>query len=62
MDASAGVVKRLADLDLTGLSFIQLKRLHNALEQASKAVAKESRQRAAEDDAGDTVRIKSPKE
>lgn len=58
---SAAVVDGLDSLDLTTLSFVQLKRFHNALQQASSDVDKESVRRSAEDNSGDTVRVPSPK-
>ena len=60
MDPSVGIVKRLAELDLSALSFIQLRRLQSALEQGASAVDKESQKRSAEENSGDTVRIPSP--
>lgn len=60
-DPSTGVVSSLEKLDLTALSFIQLRRLHNVLQQASNDVDKESVRRSEEDSSGDTVRVPSPK-
>ena len=61
IDPSSGVVESLEKLDLTTLSFIQLRRLHNVLKQASVEVDKATRRRSAEDNTGDTVRVPSPK-
>jgi len=60
-DPSAGIVDRLDSLDLATLSFVQLKRLHNALQQASNDVDKESARRSEEDSDGDTVQVASPR-
>ena len=51
----------LDSLDLATLSFVQLKRLHNALQQASNDVDKESARRSEEDSDGDTVQVASPR-
>jgi hypothetical protein len=59
-DPSSGVVKLLEKLDLTTLSFTQLRRLQNVLHKASGEVASESAQRAENDASGDTVRVPSP--
>ncbi len=59
-DPSSGVVKSLEQLDLKGLSFIQLRRLHSVLQKASEEVDQESRRRSEEDNSGDTVRVPSP--
>ncbi|MFT5500044.1 MAG: hypothetical protein ACI88G_000170 [Woeseiaceae bacterium] len=60
-DQSLTIINALAMLDLNGLSFVQLKRLHKALQHASEDVAKESERRADSDMSGDTVRVPSPK-
>ena len=59
-DPSTGVVDSLEDLDLAALSFVQLRRLHKVLQQASNDVEKETARRAQEDSSGDTVRVPSP--
>ena len=59
-DPSTGVVDSLEKLDLAALSFIQLRRLHNVLRQASGDVEKETARRAEEDSSGDTVSVPSP--
>jgi len=59
-DPSTGIVDLLAILDLTTLSFTQLRRLQKVLQQASGQVASESQRRAENDAPGDTVRIPSP--
>lgn len=61
IDPSTGVVDSLEKLNLTTLSFIQLRRLRNVLQQASDDVEKETARRAEEDNSGDTVRVPSPK-
>ena len=60
-DPSSDALENLEKLDLAALSFIQLRRLHNALKQVSNEVDQETQRRAAEDSAGDTVRVPSPK-
>lgn len=62
-DAYEGVLEHLDRLDLAALSFVQLRRLHKLLADASIRVDEESLQRAddADDDSsGDTVRVPSP--
>ncbi len=59
-DPSADVARRLEQLDLAALSFIQLKRFQSALRQAMAEVDQESGRRSAEDNSGDTVRVPSP--
>jgi hypothetical protein len=59
-DPSSAVVETLERIDLKTLSFIQLKRLYNVLQQASAEVDIEFRRRAEEDSAGDTVRVQTP--
>ncbi|MDH3441218.1 MAG: hypothetical protein OEM63_10725 [Gammaproteobacteria bacterium] len=54
-------INELVLLDLDGLSFVQLKRLENILQQAREAVAAESLKRAQADNSGDTVNVPSPK-
>ena len=61
IDPSTGVVDSLEKLKLSTLSFIQLRRLRNVLQQASDDVEKETARRAEEDNSGDTVRVPSPK-
>jgi len=60
-DAMFDLVSSLGKLELSELSFIQLRRLHKILTQASAEVAAESDKRSANDKLGDTVRITSPK-
>ena len=60
-DASLQVINALSTLDVSGLSFIQLKRLHKALQQACTDIAAESGRRAESDNSGDTVKVPSPK-
>jgi len=59
-DPASGVVGKLEKLDLSALSFTQLRRLRSALKHAFSAVDKESERRSAEESSGDTVRIPSP--
>jgi hypothetical protein len=60
-DSSLQAINALATLDLAGLSFIQLRRLHKVLLQACKDVAGESERRSEADNSGDTVKVPSPK-
>jgi hypothetical protein len=59
-DQSLSIINALAMLELSGLSFVQLKRLHKALAHACEDVAKESARRSETDVSGDTVRVPSP--
>ena len=56
-DSTVELIESLATLDVKGLSFVQLKRLHKVLEHACDAVANESAARAENEEAGDTVRV-----
>jgi len=60
IDPSAAVVKTLERIDLKAMSFVQLKRLHKVLQQASVEANAEFRRRTEENSAGDTVRVQSP--
>ena len=60
-DSSLEVIRALSVLDLSGLSFIQLKRLEKVLQEACNDVVVESTKRAAVDNSGDTVKVPSPK-
>lgn len=60
-DSSLQAINALSTLDLTGLSFIQLRRLYKMLTQACVDVAAESARRAESDNSGDTVKVPSPK-
>ena len=51
------LIETLATLDIKGLSFVQLKRLHKVLLYACDAVESESAARAESEDSGDTVRV-----
>lgn len=59
-DSSLQTINALSTLDLSGLSFIQLRRLHKALLQACQDVTSESDRRSAADNSGDTVKVPSP--
>ncbi len=59
-DPISGIVQSFEQLDLSSLSFIQLRRLHNLLEQASGEIELELQRRSVEDNSGDTVRVPSP--
>ncbi len=59
-DTSLNAINALSILDLGELSFVQLKRLHKILQQASADVAAESARRTSEDNSGDTVKVPSP--
>jgi hypothetical protein len=60
-DPSTRVADGLEKLDLTTMSFIQLRRLQNVLRKVAVDVEKESARRADADASGDTVRVSSPK-
>jgi len=60
-DISLKAVNALSTLDLTGLSFVQLRRLHKVLLQACEDIEKETVVRADSDNSGDTVRVPSPR-
>jgi len=60
-NSSLEAINALALLDLSGLSFVQLKRLEQVLQHAREAVARESAQRARADNTGDTVNVPTPK-
>ena len=59
-DASLQAINALSVLDIGSLSFIQLRRLQKALEQACSDVAEETARRSEADASGDTVRVPSP--
>ena len=59
-DLSLGAIHALAILDVKVLSYLQLRRLNEALTKASEAVSKETMLRAANEHGGDTVRVPSP--
>ena len=59
-DSSLEAISALAGLDLTELSFVQLKRLQKILNQACEDVQAESQRRAETDNSGDTVKVPSP--
>jgi hypothetical protein len=56
-DSSLQAVNALATLDIRDLSFVQLKRLLKALQQACADVEAESVRRAEEENSGDTVTV-----
>jgi hypothetical protein len=60
-NSSLAAVDALSTLDLTGLSYIQLHRLHKVLLRVCDDVARETEMRAENDNSGDTVRVPSPK-
>jgi len=60
-DSSLEAVSALSVLDLSELSFVQLKRLEKILQQSCKDVAAESARRAQVDNSGDTVTVQAPK-
>lgn len=60
-DLSLGAIHALSILDVKVLSYLQLRRLNDALIKASEAVSKEIMLRAASDNGGDTVRVQSPR-
>jgi hypothetical protein len=60
-DTSLTAVNALSTLNLTSLSFVQLRRLHKVLLQACADIEKETAVRADSDNSGDTVRVPSPR-
>lgn len=59
-DSSLEAINALSVLDLSALSFVQLKRLEKVLQQACDTVAAELAERAEIDNSGDTVKVPSP--
>ena len=59
-DSTLGAINALSTLDLTSLSFIQLKRLQKVLQEANQDVQDEAKRRAEQDNSGDTVAVPSP--
>lgn len=59
-DAAQRAIDALRDVNFNALSFVQLKRLHTALADASRSVASETGRRAESDAQGDTVRVALP--
>lgn len=59
-DSALATINALSVLDLHGLSFVQLRRLHKVLKQACGDVDAETKRRADADNSGDTVRVQSP--
>ncbi|MGI9260467.1 MAG: hypothetical protein ACR2QR_00455 [Woeseiaceae bacterium] len=59
-DSSLEAINALSGLELSSLSFVQLKRLEKVLQQIREAVAAESTRRAEVDNSGDTVNVPSP--
>ena len=61
--AYASILDSLDRLELSALSYVQLRRLHKILADASVSVDEESLRRsddADDDNSGDTVRVASP--
>ena len=56
-DSSLEAITALTALDLSGLSYVQLKRLEKRLREVSAAVQSEIEKRAEVDNAGDTVTV-----
>lgn len=59
--ACVDVISVLDKLDVQDMSFVQLKRLHNALQKTSQRIVDESARRTDVAGSGDTVKIQSPK-
>ena len=53
-------INALSGLDLSQLSFVQLKRLQKILQQAFNDIEAESQRRTDTDNSGDTVKVPSP--
>jgi hypothetical protein len=60
-DLSLGAIHALSILDVKILSYLQLRRLGAALDNALESVSKETMLRAASENGGDTVRVPSPR-
>jgi len=60
-NTSLDAINALSVLDLGGLSYVQLRRLQEILQQACQDADAEIRRRAAENNSGDTVKVPSPK-
>lgn len=56
-DPSLEVIQAIENTDLKALSYIQLRRLYATVMQAVDEVDEELKLRAAEDNAGDTVKV-----
>jgi hypothetical protein len=62
VDAQASkAIKALAEVDITELSYVKLRRLNAALIQACEKLKQESASRSENTIAGDTVRVPSPR-
>jgi hypothetical protein len=60
-DLSLGVIHAVKRLDVSALSYVQLRRLYAALIYTTKAVDDEITKRSDGSELGETVRIQSPK-
>lgn len=60
-DMTPGVIEAVKTLDMTTLSYVQLRRLRTALANTSNAVNEEIAKRSGADNLGETVRIQTPK-
>ncbi|MBT8077551.1 MAG: hypothetical protein KJO31_03200 [Gammaproteobacteria bacterium] len=59
-DLSLGVIHALALMDVSALSYVQLRRLYAALTHAKEAVARETALRTGDAINGDTVTVSIP--
>ena len=59
-DPSQSAIQAIEQIDLTSLSYIQLRRLYATVMQAVDDVSEELTVRAEEDNGGDTVRVPVP--
>jgi hypothetical protein len=60
-DLTLGVIHALKMLDVSALSYVQLRRLYAALVATTNAVDEEIASRSQNNELGETVRIESPK-
>lgn len=60
-DPTLGVIHALKMMDVTALSYVQLRRLYGGLIATVETVDAEIATRSQADNLGDTVRIQSPK-
>jgi hypothetical protein len=60
-DLTLGVIHALKMVDVSALSYVQLRRLYAALVATTKRVDEEIAKRSDADNLGETVKIQSPK-
>ena len=59
-DLSLSVIHALALVDVTALSYMQLRRLYAALTHAKEQVARETALRSGDENEGDTLTVRVP--